>query len=55
MHVFSYHTTDLKIKEIYSEVLKNHINEFNLTYIQQVQEININLSHDMNELAPRAL
>ena len=29
--------------------------EFNRTYIQQVQEIDTNLSHEMNELAPRAL
>ena len=29
--------------------------EFNCAYIQQVQEIDTNLMHNMNELAPRAL
>ena len=56
MHKFPYHTTAKKLKKIYSKSLESlTYTEFNYTYIQQVQEINTNLQHYMNELAPRAL
>ena len=42
-------------REFILKVLQIHINRINCTYIQQVQEIDTNLSHSMNELAPRAL
>ena len=55
MHVFSYHTTDLKIKEIYSKVLKNHINRIQLYLYSASPRNQYKLKPRYEWAGPRAL
>ena len=56
MNKFSYHKTAQKEKEnLFHKSWNFTLIEFNFTYIQQVQDINTNSGHNMNDLAPRAL
>ena len=52
---FITHLPKNKRKHLFHKSWKFTQTEFNYTYIHQVQEINTNLSHNMNELALRAL
>ena len=53
--VFLSHNCPKRRENLFHKSWNFTLIEFNFTYIQQVQDINTNSGHNMNDLAPRAL